>query len=163
MTQVGQSTPQWILFVNVALMGMGMGLSVPSFLIAVQSTVPKQSMGTATATVQFSRSIGGTVGVSVMGVILAMRLAEGLGTAGIDAEAVSVGALLDPINGSAAAASLVPLRGALASAVVAAFAAGLIAAVGAWVVTALAPRARIGAAAKTVTETSAETTVSPAE
>ncbi|MDE3088601.1 MAG: MFS transporter [Chloroflexota bacterium] len=163
MTQVGQSTPQWILFVNVALMGMGMGLSVPAFLIAVQSSVPRQSLGTATATVQFSRSIGGTVGVSVMGVVLAMRLAQGLVAAGIDPEMVSVGALLDPINGSATAASLAPMRGALASAVVGAFAVGLIAAVGAWVVTALAPRARIGVAAKTSAETSAQTIVLPAE
>ncbi len=158
MTLVGQSTPQWVLFVNVALMGMGMGLSIPSFLIAVQSSVPRQSLGTATATVQFSRSIGGTIGVSVMGVVLAMRLAQGLALAGLDPNAISVGALLDPIAGASVAASLGPMRGALASAVVAVFIVGLIAAVGAWIVTALAPRARIGVTASTAMEVSIETT-----
>jgi len=164
MTLVGQSTPQWVLFVNVALMGMGMGLSIPSFLIAVQSSVPRHSLGTATATVQFSRSIGGTIGVSVMGVVLAMRLAEGLAAAGLDPNAISVGALLDPIAGASAAASLGPMRGALASAVVAVFIVGFVAAVGAWIVTALAPRARIGATASAAVKMSAETTPAlPAE
>lgn len=144
MTQVGAGTPQWVLFINVALMGIGMGLSIPSFLIAVQSAVPRQSMGTATATVQFSRSIGGAVGVSVMGVILALRLVAGLTTAGLNPEAVSLAGLLDPSAG-AAAVTLGPVRDALAAAVQAVFGVALISALAAWVVTALAPRGRIGA------------------
>lgn len=144
MTRVGAGTPQWVLFVNVALMGIGMGLSVPVFLIAVQSTVPRQSLGAATATVQFSRNIGGTVGVSVMGVILALQFTAGLAGAGLSAETVSLNVLLDSSAG-AAAAMVGPVREALAAAVQAVFVAALASALGAWVVTALAPRGRIGA------------------
>jgi len=141
-TQISASTPQWVLAVGEAMMGIGMGFSIPSFLIAVQTTVPRQSLGTATATVQFSRSIGGTVGVSVMGVVLAARLAAGLASAGLSQVSVSV--LLDADTGAATAATLSSVRDALASAVQGVFVVALISALLAWIVTAFAPRQRLG-------------------
>lgn len=140
--QVSTTTPYWLLAISVALMGIGMGLSVPAFLIVVQSSVPRQSLGTATATVQFSRSIGGTIGVSVMGVVLALRLAEGLAGAGIDPNSVSLSGLIDPMSG-VTAASLEPLRDSLAMAVQSVFVVSLLAAIGAWIVTSFAPRGRM--------------------
>ena len=145
MTQIGVHTPYWLLAVNVALMGIGMGFSIPAFLIAVQSTVPRHSLGTATATVQFSRSIGGTVGVSVMGVILAMRLAAGLSNAGLDPNSISLNSLIDSTAGAPPLANLVLIRDALAAAVQSVFVAALVAAIAALLVTLLAPRGRIGA------------------
>jgi hypothetical protein len=59
------------------------------FLIAVQNSAPPGLMGTATASVPFTRSIGGAVGVAAMGAVLLHSLgAEGLalsssGSAGI--------------------------------------------------------------------------------
>lgn len=143
LVQVGVDTPQWFLIIAVGLSGIGMGLSVPAFLIAVQTAVPRQSLGTATATVQFSRSIGGTIGVSTMGVILAMRLANGLVSAGLNPNQVSVSELLDPVSTSSAVA-LGPIRDALASAVQGVFVIALASAILGWVVTLLAPRGRIG-------------------
>ena len=140
--EVSPVTPYWLLAINVAFMGIGMGLSVPAFLIVVQSSVPRQSLGTATATVQFSRNIGGTIGVSVMGVVLALRLAEGLAGAGIDPNSVSLSGLIDPMSG-VTAASLEPLRDSLAMAVQSVFVVSLLAAIGAWIVTSFAPRGRM--------------------
>lgn len=154
LSQVSASTPQWFLIVAVMLSGIGMGLSVPPFLIAVQTTVPRQSLGTATATVQFSRSIGGTVGVSVMGVILAMRLMSGVVSAGLDPAQVSIGELLDPLAKTSTTV-LGPVRDALASAVQAVFVVALVSAVLGWAVTFLAPRGRIGVA-KPIVTTAAE-------
>ena len=82
MTRISPQTTLPILMVNVTLMGIGMGLSIPAFMIAVQSSVQRKVLGTATATLQFSRSIGGTLGVSVMGVILSMQLSANLRTGG---------------------------------------------------------------------------------
>ena len=65
MAQAGMETSRVSLMVFVALMGIGMGLSIPSFLIAVQTSVQRRQLGTATSTLQFSRSMGGTLGVSV--------------------------------------------------------------------------------------------------
>ena len=66
MSRIGTGTSAITLVVSLSLMGIGMGLSIPAFLIAVQSTVERRLLGTATSTIQFSRSIGGVFGVSVM-------------------------------------------------------------------------------------------------
>src|SRR5205085_5922790 len=50
MTQVGTTTGAPLLLGSLALMGVGMGLSIPAFLIAVQSTVRRESLGSATST-----------------------------------------------------------------------------------------------------------------
>jgi len=98
MSRAGMNSSQISLMVFVALMGIGMGLSIPGFLIAVQTSVERRQLGTATSTLQFSRSIGGTLGVSVMGAALSARLAASLIASHLDPELVRQ--LLDPIPGS---------------------------------------------------------------
>jgi EmrB/QacA subfamily drug resistance transporter len=58
--------------------GLGMGSLMPTFTIAVQSAVGPELRGVATSSSQFFRSIGGTMGVSIMGAILATKMASGL-------------------------------------------------------------------------------------
>jgi EmrB/QacA subfamily drug resistance transporter len=98
MSQAGMETSRVNLMVFVALMGIGMGLSIPSFLIAVQTSVQRRQLGTATSMLQFSRSMGGTLGVSVMGAALSTRLASNLAAANLDPDLVRQ--LLDPLPGS---------------------------------------------------------------
>ena len=57
--------------------GVGLGLMMQTFVLAVQNSVPMRSMGSATALVQFARSIGGTLGVTIMGVIVSQGLPPG--------------------------------------------------------------------------------------
>ena len=146
LTQLSATTPQWVLAISMTLTGIGMGLSVPIFLIVVQSTVPRQSLGTATSTVQFSRSIGGAIGTSVMGVVLAIQLGAGFVAAGLDPNQISVDALLDPSVGVSNAMT-VALRGALTGGVQAVFVVAFIATICAWIAVAFAPRSQIGARA----------------
>lgn len=141
LTQIGAHIPLWYLYVAVGLCGLGMGFTVPAFTIAVQSSVPRQEMGAATSTLQFSRNIGGAIGVSALGVILTLRLSESLSIIGLDPKQVSLGVLLDPTAG--AAATLSPLRDSLASAVQTLFIVAFVVALGAWIVTLLAPRGMI--------------------
>ncbi|RIK26472.1 MAG: hypothetical protein DCC55_39960 [Chloroflexi bacterium] len=65
-----------------------MGLILTSFLISVQNRVPRSRMGVATSSLQFISQIGGTVGVSMLGAVMAARLSRGLaalpGSAGLD-------------------------------------------------------------------------------
>lgn len=56
------------------LTGLGLGLLIQNLSLVVQNGVPSRHLGAATSTAQFSRSIGGTIGVSVMGALLAARL-----------------------------------------------------------------------------------------
>ncbi len=134
------TTTQTGLMFAVGLMGLGMGVAIPAFLIMVQTTVPKRALGSATSTLQFSRSIGGTLGVSVMGAILASGLAGGLGAAGLDPAAVSVDTLLSPVAGDAAPVVAELLRTVLAGALQGVFVVAHVAAVLALGATTLAPR-----------------------
>jgi MFS family permease len=153
MTRVGIDTPYWMLVINMSLMGLGMGLSVPILLIAVQTTAPRELLGSATSSVQFSRSIGGTMGVSIMGVILAMRLAEALAREGVNPASVSLNGLMDS---TVPLASLAPLRDALAIAVQAAFVVPFFAAVAAWIVAYLAPHGHLTSRPAAIAEAQVE-------
>lgn len=144
MAWVGVNSSQATLLVYLTMMGVGMGLSIPAFMIAVQSMVPARDMGVATSTLQFSRSIGGALGVSVMGVVLSFRLAERLVEAGLDPTAISLDSLLDPV--AQANTSLVledTLRSALAGAIQGVFVIAFIAAALGLLATLFAPRGRI--------------------
>ena len=143
MTRISPQTTLPMLMVSVALMGIGMGLAIPAFMIAVQSSVERKVLGTATATLQFSRSIGGTLGVSVMGVILSTQLARNLRLAGVASAGIDLNALLSPTTQAVASAVNAVLRAALTGALQSVFVAALIAAVAGLVVTALAPRGNV--------------------
>ena len=46
--------------------GIGLGTSMPLFMLALQNAVPYRFMGVSTSTMQFLRSVGGTFGVAIM-------------------------------------------------------------------------------------------------
>jgi EmrB/QacA subfamily drug resistance transporter len=52
------------------LAGLGLGLIQPVYTLAVQNAAPREHMGSATASTQFFRSIGSTMGVSIFGSVL---------------------------------------------------------------------------------------------
>lgn len=98
MSRIGVHTSQLEIMLYTGLMGIGMGLSIPALLVSVQTAVSRQNLGIATSTIQYSRSIGGTLGVSVLGASLSAGLANRLVAAGLDPNAVSVNSLLDPFT-----------------------------------------------------------------
>ena len=57
--------------------GIGMGLTMVPMLIAAQSAVERTDLGAATSMIQFFRTVGGAIGVAVMGAVMAWRLAAG--------------------------------------------------------------------------------------
>jgi EmrB/QacA subfamily drug resistance transporter len=63
---------------NMVIMGIGLGMSLPLFMLAVQNAVPHRVMGISTSTMQFLRSVGGTMGVAVMGSLINGTLATEL-------------------------------------------------------------------------------------
>jgi MFS family permease len=54
----------------MAVTGVGLGSMMQVFVVAVQNVVPFRAIGSATALTQFSRSIGSTLGVTLMGVVI---------------------------------------------------------------------------------------------
>jgi EmrB/QacA subfamily drug resistance transporter len=63
---------------RMALAGIGLGMAMPIFNLAVQNALPQKDLGAATSSVQLFRSIGGTVGLAVMGGLLNNFLANNL-------------------------------------------------------------------------------------
>ena len=59
-----------VVFLAMFLLGVGMGFTMNSFTIAVQNAVQWGQRGVATASSQFFRTIGGTLGVAVVGAVL---------------------------------------------------------------------------------------------
>ncbi len=153
MTRIDAQTSHVVLAANLLLLGIGMGMSIPPFIIAVQTSVPRQALGTATSTVQFTRSIGGALGVSIMGAALSTKLVATLAASGMSPDASLVNRLLDPLARSATSAALEgTIRTALAGAVQGIFVIGSIAAGLGLLATALAPQGRIAQLAAKRTE-----------
>jgi len=71
---VDHSTPEWRTMIFMAFMGVGMGMLLQNYVLAVQNTVDVTQVGSASAAVAFFRSLGGAVGVSVLGAILANQV-----------------------------------------------------------------------------------------
>jgi EmrB/QacA subfamily drug resistance transporter len=73
-----RATPRVWLYFDLILIGAGLGMTMLTLLIAVQQAVPRAQLGVATSLNQFSRSIGGAVGVAIMGAVLTAGLASHL-------------------------------------------------------------------------------------
>lgn len=66
----GQLTLSWWMFV----LGLGVGMYMQVMTLAVQNSVERSDMGTATSVVTFFRSMGASFGTAVFGAILTARL-----------------------------------------------------------------------------------------
>ncbi|MEC5181486.1 MFS transporter [Arthrobacter sp. CG_A4] len=96
---IDHTTALWLAGLYTAILGLGLGLLMQNLVLVVQNTVRAGDIGTASASVAFFRSVGGAIGVSVLGAILGNRVkdlaAEGLAAAGIPVPGGAAGASLD--------------------------------------------------------------------
>jgi EmrB/QacA subfamily drug resistance transporter len=127
---------------STTLIGTGMGMTAPAFTIAVQSSVARNVLGTATSTLQFSRTIGGALGVGVMGAVLGGQLVARLVDAGRDPAAVSMDRVFDLMRGAGTVQLDAALRNALGGAIQDAFLVAMAAALLALASAVLSPRGR---------------------
>ena len=72
--QVGSTLPYIV--IAMLVIGTGLGLMSTAFIISVQNAVPWNVRGVATASTQFFRTMGGTIGVALMGTILNQQMAS---------------------------------------------------------------------------------------
>ncbi|MBQ02850.1 MAG: hypothetical protein CL477_19485 [Acidobacteria bacterium] len=74
LSRIGSQSSVWLLRADLALMGMGMGMTMLSLVLAMQNVVARRHLGVATSFGQFTRSIGGAVGVALLGAVIAGAL-----------------------------------------------------------------------------------------
>ena len=82
LTRLAPDSAYLELLPSMGVLGVGMGLSMVTMLLAVQSTVPRKLLGIATSGQLFFRTIGGAIGVAIMGSVMGHRMTSRLdGTA----------------------------------------------------------------------------------
>nr|WP_306213819.1 MDR family MFS transporter [Actinoplanes sp. RD1] len=99
---IDHETPLWYVGVGMFLVGAGVGMAMQNLVLAVQNSVALKDIGAASSSVAFFRSLGGTIGVSVLGAVLARRVTDQIthdfAAAGIPAGGSSGGGSLN-LNG----------------------------------------------------------------
>jgi EmrB/QacA subfamily drug resistance transporter len=85
----------WFLALGMALVGIGMGATMQNLVLAVQNGVAMHDIGSASSVVVFLRSLGGAIGVSALGAVLATKVSSHVtdGLAGLGVPAGSGGSL----------------------------------------------------------------------
>jgi EmrB/QacA subfamily drug resistance transporter len=87
LSTIDHQTPYWLVAISMAVMGVGVGALIQNIVLAVQNTVDVRQIGATSATVSFFRSLGGAVGVAVLGALLAnhvqSNVVSGLKAAGL--------------------------------------------------------------------------------
>ncbi|RKN14973.1 MFS transporter [Micromonospora musae] len=73
---IDHETSLYLIGAAMFLVGIGVGMTMQNLVLAVQNTVSLKDIGAASSSVAFFRSLGGTIGVSVLGAVLARRVTD---------------------------------------------------------------------------------------
>ncbi|MFD3720950.1 MDR family MFS transporter [Streptomyces sp. NPDC058674] len=88
-------TPYWHIAIYMALTGLGLGMMMQNLVLATQNQVAPEDLGAASSVVTFFRSLGGAMGVSALGAVMANRVThyvqDGLAALGPKAAAMGHG------------------------------------------------------------------------
>ncbi|BDM73314.1 MFS transporter [Streptomyces nigrescens] len=74
LSTIRYDTEYWHIAIFMALMGLGIGMMMQNLVLATQNQVAPSDLGSASSVVTFFRSLGGAVGVSALGAVLANRV-----------------------------------------------------------------------------------------
>ncbi|MBV2356879.1 MFS transporter [Streptomyces sp. J2-1] len=69
-------TEYWKMAVYMAALGLGIGMMMQNLVLATQNQVAPSDLGSASSTVTFFRSLGGAMGVSALGAVMAHRITD---------------------------------------------------------------------------------------
>ncbi|HMA30366.1 MAG TPA: MFS transporter, partial [Casimicrobiaceae bacterium] len=71
--------PTWVVMALTGFVGMGLSMVMPPTQVVVQHAAGREALGAATATISFSRSVGGATGTAVVGTLLVALLGTASG------------------------------------------------------------------------------------
>lgn len=78
MAQISSDASSWEVVSYMVLIGLGLGFIMPVVTLVSQESVSPEQKGIATSASNFFRSIGGTLGVSIMGTIMTQQMVSGI-------------------------------------------------------------------------------------
>lgn len=76
LSTIGAESSAVVVGLFMAVLGVGVGLLMQNLVLAAQNDVPAEQLGAATSVLSFFRGLGGAVGVSVLGAVLAHRVSS---------------------------------------------------------------------------------------
>jgi EmrB/QacA subfamily drug resistance transporter len=116
------ATPLPVVGLTMALCGFGIGFIMPVMLVVVQNAVEMRDLGTATSSISFFRSMGGSFGVALFGAVLIASLNARIALIS-GAELLGANPSVALLHAGGQALELVPaaLRPAVAAAITTAF------------------------------------------
>lgn len=79
MSTIEFDTNYVLVSVYMLILGAGVGMVMQNLVLIVQNTVQPEQLGAASSNVAFFRSLGGTIGVSVMGSVLGTTVVDSMG------------------------------------------------------------------------------------
>lgn len=77
---MGTDTSSLVVSAYMVLLGVGLGFTMQTLILAVQNAVEMTELGVATSSVSFFRSMGGALGVALFGAVFNSLLAAKVGT-----------------------------------------------------------------------------------
>ncbi len=77
-SRLGTSPPIPLAIAEMMIIGVGLGFTMQTYVVATQNSVPRKLVGTATSTITLVRSIGATVGTTVLGSMMNRQFASEL-------------------------------------------------------------------------------------
>ena len=110
LSTMSSTSPYWVLAVGMILAGSGMGATMQNLVLAVQNSVSMHDIGSASATVSFIRSLGGAIGVSALGAVLATKV-----TSHVSSGLTQMGLPASALGGSSSTPNTSALPGPIAS------------------------------------------------
>ncbi|MBN9224009.1 MAG: multidrug MFS transporter [Microbacterium sp. SCN 70-27] len=91
LSTIHYDTDFFFVSIYMFLLGAGVGMTMQNLVLVVQNTTRPEQIGVASSGVTFFRSLGGTIGVSVMGAALAARVIDLVGDRKDDITAAIMG------------------------------------------------------------------------
>ncbi|MEU5696686.1 MDR family MFS transporter [Actinosynnema sp. NPDC020468] len=77
LSTIDATTSVLVVSLHMAVLGVGVGLLMQNLVLAAQNDVPARDLGATTSTLTFFRSLGGAIGVSALGAVLANKVTSG--------------------------------------------------------------------------------------
>lgn len=105
LTQLHYGSSQADLTLSMIVFGVGLGMALQVFTLIIQNSAQRKDLGVATASTQFFRNVGSTVGTAVFGTIMTSGLAANIAShlppsvvkqMQSSGQEISAGSVLDP-------------------------------------------------------------------
>lgn len=98
MSTMGLNSTVFTAYAFMVVLGFGMGLVMPTLMIAVQNEFPKHRLGAVTSASTFFRSMGGTIGITILNAVMNKSLQSNMASVTTDQADPMAGEVLKEVG-----------------------------------------------------------------